>query len=88
MEMAFFGPLPNYKQLKHCVLTLWFKDSGGTTLKVRELQKCSSLFCYQKQVKTGAESTFKIEITQSTEIDCVIFYYIFLFINLPPIIFQ
>ena len=33
MEMAFFEPLPNHKQLKHCVLTLWFKDSGGTTKK-------------------------------------------------------
>ena len=33
MEMAFFEQLPNHKLLKLWILTLWFKDSGGTTTK-------------------------------------------------------
>ena len=33
MEMAFLEQLQNHKLLKLWVLTLWFKDSGGTTKK-------------------------------------------------------
>ena len=35
MEMACFEQLSNRKLLKLCVLRLWFKDSGGTTIYLR-----------------------------------------------------
>ena len=39
MEMAFFEQLTNHKQLKHCALKPWFKNSGGSqyTILIRDM---------------------------------------------------